>query len=102
MLCSGGGTATLGKSLKNEVEVTPSLNKRWTGLLEGLQTCAVLHLQGGGAPHEAGEPRVEFGLCLIVEYLMHALLAAWAEILVKFVAVLTVILERQGSEREKR
>lgn len=92
----------MGKSLKNEVEVAPSLNKRWTGLLEGLQTCAVLRLQGGGAPYEAGEPQVEFGLCLIVECSVHALLVAWAEILVKFVAVLTVILERQGSEREKR
>lgn len=66
MLCSGGGATTLGRSLKNEAEVASSLKKRWAGLAEGLRTRAVLRLRGGGAPREAGEPRVKLGLRLTV------------------------------------
>lgn len=101
VLCSGGGATTLGRRLKKEVGVAPSLDKRRAALLEGLQTRAALQLQGGGAPHEAGDPHVQFGLCLTVECLMHALLVAWAKIPLKFLVVLTVILGRQGNERGK-
>lgn len=50
MLRWGGGTSALGRSLKNEAEVARSLS-------QGLAGRFVLHLQGEGAPREAGDPQ---------------------------------------------
>lgn len=75
-------------SMKEEVEFASSLNKL-DGFPQGsADTCC--DVCRGCAPHEPGDTRVKAGLCLIVE----------CSVPVKFLVLLKVTLQRQGSGRQ--
>lgn len=75
-------------SVKEEVEFASSLNKLDGFPQRSADTCC--GVCRGRAPREPGDTRVKAGLCLTVE----------CSVPVKFLVLLKVMLERQGSGRQ--
>lgn len=75
-------------SVKEEVEFASSLNKLDGFPQRSADTCC--DVCRGRAPREPGDTRVKAGLCLTVE----------CSVPVKFLVLLKVMLERQGSGRQ--